>query len=88
MFQQELTEEPIDLNALKNSADRVQFAWTIVSRNAQKVSRFKAKYRTDFRDYLKKLAYFCAREVRKKFGRCQKLQKEYQVRAKKLSKEA
>ena len=42
----------------------------VIIRNVLKVGRFKAKYRSDFREYMKKLAYFCAREVRKKFGRC------------------
>jgi DNA helicase INO80 len=54
------------------SENRIQTAWITIVKNVQKVGRFKAKYRADFRDFLKRLAYFCAKDVRKKFGRCQK----------------
>ncbi|CAD8141070.1 unnamed protein product [Paramecium pentaurelia] len=81
IIQQELYEDPIEIGDWKKS-------WTIVVRNAVKISKFKAKFRQDLREFFKRIAYFAAKEARRRNQKCQKYQKEFMLRAKKLSKEA
>ncbi|CAK82325.1 unnamed protein product (macronuclear) [Paramecium tetraurelia] len=81
IIQQELYEDPIEVGDQKKS-------WAIVVRNTVKIARFKAKFRQDFREFFKRIAYFAAKEARRRNQKCQKYQKDFMMRAKKLSKEA
>jgi chromatin-remodeling ATPase INO80 len=58
-----LYEEAIEFGDHKKS-------WAIVVRNVNKVGRFKAKYRNDFREFIRRLVYFAAKEIRRKHLRC------------------
>ncbi|CAD8058829.1 unnamed protein product [Paramecium sonneborni] len=81
IIQQELYEEPIEVGDQKKS-------WNIIVKNVTKIARFKAKFRQDFREFFKRIAYFAAKEARRRNQKCQKYQKDFMIRAKKLSKEA
>jgi DNA helicase INO80 len=37
-----------------------------------KIGRFKFKYRQDLKEFQRRLVYQCAKEVRRRFARCQK----------------
>jgi DNA helicase INO80 len=58
IFNQELYEDPIEGDQKKS--------WSIVVRNAVKVGKFKTKFRQDLREFFKRLAYFAAKEARRR----------------------
>lgn len=60
----------------------------MIIRNLVRIGRFKFRYRQELREFFKRLVYFAAKEVRRRYQKCQKQQKDFMLRAKKLSKEA
>ncbi|KRX08854.1 P-loop containing nucleoside triphosphate hydrolase [Pseudocohnilembus persalinus] len=85
------------VNSKLKSMDAEQYAqfismqvakqWKLVMKDFFKISRFATKSRQDVEQNCKKFANYCQKEVRKKYLKSQKIQKEHQFRAKRLYKE-
>ncbi|KAL4449582.1 hypothetical protein ABPG74_007405 [Tetrahymena malaccensis] len=62
-------------------------AWQQVVRNVLKIYRFAQQARQDYEQNSRKFAILCSKEVRKKYGKSQRTQKDWALRSKKMHRE-